>query len=215
MRLRLSILAFMERIGILGGTFDPIHLGHIIPAQYVFNHLHLDLLLLVPTAAPVHRPMHIPAAPEHRLRMCRLAAASLPNFSVSGIETDRADPSYTVLTLRHFADTLPTGTRFFLIVGEDNLPTLHTWRNIDEILRLATIAVIPRLTSVAMDPLHLTEAIGRAAVDNILQNRVPSPLVNISSTEIRRLVLEGKSIEGLVPGSVAQYIAAFGLYTSR
>jgi len=202
----------MDRIGILGGTFDPIHLGHLIPAAYACNHLRLDRLILVPSAAPVHRPRHAPAAGDHRLRMCRLAAASLPPFQVSDAEVSRAEPSYTILTLRHMAATLGAGAELVLLVGEDNLPTLHTWRAIEEILDLARLAVLPRPATGPPDLGPLRAAIGEPALDEILGRRVPAPMIPISGTDIRGRVRAGQPIAGLVPASVAAYIAATGIY---
>jgi nicotinate-nucleotide adenylyltransferase len=202
----------MMRIGILGGTFDPVHLGHLIPAQYALEHLALDRLLLVPSAAPVHRPLHAPAAPEHRLRMCELAAASLPHFEASDIETRRTEPSFTVLTLEHFTRTMPAGSRLYLLVGEDNVPLLHTWRDIRRIAQLADISVLPRPCEGAADTAALEAILGPAAVRNILSRWIPSPRIPISATEIRRRVRDGLSIDGLVPAAVAAYIAEYGLY---
>jgi nicotinate-nucleotide adenylyltransferase len=203
----------MERIGILGGTFDPIHLGHLVPAEYAVHYLHLDRLLLIPSAAPVHRPRHVPAGPEHRLRMCRLAAASLPGFSVSDLEVSRSEPSYTVFTLRYLADMLPPGAELVLLIGEDNLTALHTWHRLEEILTLAQVAILPRPVPAApSDYARLEAALGATAVRGILGRRVPAPLVRISATDIRHKVAQGLSIRGLAPASVCEYIAEAGLY---
>jgi nicotinate-nucleotide adenylyltransferase len=202
----------MQRIGILGGTFDPVHLGHLIPAQYALEHLGLDRLLLVPAAAPVHRPLHVPASPGHRLRMCRLAAAAIPHFEASDIEARRTEPSFTVLTLEHFTRTMPAGTRIYLLVGEDNLPLLHTWHEIRRIAELAEIAILPRPCEGEPDASALESLLGAPAVRDILARWVPGPRIPVSATEIRRRVHEGQSIAGLVPASVAAYIAEKRLY---
>ena len=133
-----------ERIGILGGTFDPVHLGHLIPAMYAVGHLGLERLYLVPSAAPVHRPLHEPAPAEDRLRMCELAAGNLARFRVSDVEVRRAEPSYTVLTLEHFRKTLGPAIDLVLLLGEDNLPLLHTWHRAADLPRLARLAILPR-----------------------------------------------------------------------
>lgn len=202
----------MKRIGILGGTFDPVHLGHLVPAQYASNFLGLDSLLLVPSASPVHRPRHVPASAQDRVAMCRLATASLPGFDVSEIETARHDPSYTVLTLRSLRATLGPAADLVLLVGDDNLPLLHTWWHAREVIDLATIAVLPRPVAAAPDLAALREAFGHPAVDAILARRVPAPLVAISGTDIRNRVRSGLPITGLVPKPVAAYIAANMLY---
>jgi nicotinate-nucleotide adenylyltransferase len=202
----------MKRIGILGGTFDPIHLGHLVPAQYAFGFLDLDSLLLIPSALPVHRPGHIPASPKHRVAMCRLAAASLPGFEVSEIETGRVEPSYTALTLRALRGALGPQTELVLLVGEDNFPLLHTWWHAKEILALATVAVFPRPVAGAADLAPLRAKLGRSAVDSILARPILGPLVPISATDVRNRLRAGLSITGLVPKSVADYIAANRLY---
>jgi len=203
-----------KRIGILGGTFDPVHLGHLVPAEYAFDHLKLDSLLLVPAGSPVHRPRQILAPAEHRLRMCRLAVEPLPGFGVSDIEITRSEPSYTVLTLEHFRKTLGPDADLFLLAGDDNLPLLHTWRRLPDILALATVVLLPRPSVPNPDLGPLRKVVGPERLKHLLANRVPGPLVPISATDIRRRVAAGKSIRGLVPASVADYIASRGLYRS-
>ena len=200
------------RIGILGGTFDPIHLGHIIPAEYAFNHLRLDRLLVVPSGPPIHRPRHAPAAAEHRLAMCRLACAALPSFEVSDVEVVRAEPSYTVLTLEHFRRAFGTAAELFLLVGEDNLALLHTWHRMRDVLKLCSVVPLRRPGGFSRRLDGLREIVGDDGIGEILGRLVPGPLVAISGPEVRRLVSEGKSIKGLVPESVAEYITSHGLY---
>jgi len=202
----------MTRIGIFGGTFDPIHLGHLIPAEYACNYLALDRLILIPSATPVHRPQHTPAPGEHRVRMCELAAASLAGFSVSDMEIRRTEPSYTVVTLRALRETFGKTAELVLLLGEDNLPTLHTWLHAEEIIKLATIATLPRPSSTTYDLADLRASFGERQVAAILGRRVPAPLIPISSTQIRVRIRAGQSISGLVPTSVADYIAITGLY---
>jgi nicotinate-nucleotide adenylyltransferase len=203
----------MNRIGILGGTFDPIHLGHLVPAQFAKEYLNLDRLILVPSATPVHRPRATRASAADRLAMCHLAAATMPGFEVSDLEVSRQEPSYTILTLRHFAKTLPLGTELVLLVGEDNLSTLHTWKEVLEILSLATIAILPRPGANSQDLAALTKAIGGDRTFKILAQRVPGPMLPISATDIRARLSRGESIDGMVPAPVADYIADHNLYS--
>lgn len=204
-----------ERVAILGGTFDPIHLGHLIAAQYAFHHLRADRLVLVPSGAPVHRPRHRPADAQHRLRMCELAVRSLPPFTVSDAEVARAEPSFTVITLRRLAATFAPDTTLFLLVGEDNVPLLHTWKDYREILRLSSIVPMPRPVDRRADIGPLCDAVGPATVDAILARRVAAPLVPLSSTDLRARIRSGASVAGLVPSSVAAYIAANALYAAK
>jgi nicotinate-nucleotide adenylyltransferase len=124
----------------------------------------------------------------------------------------RAEPSYTVFTLQHFTAALPSGTKIILLVGEDNLPQLQTWYDLGRIMSLAEIAVMPRPGGGPYDTRALVAAIGAETVDEILARRVPSPLIGISASEIRRRARDGLPIEGLVPSSVAGYIRSQGLY---
>jgi len=202
----------MHRIGLLGGTFDPIHLGHLIPAFYAFNHLCLDRLLLIPSASPVHRPGHVPASAADRLHMCRLAAASAPGLEASAMEIDRPEPSYTVLTLRQLRSALGEGPELVLLLGEDNLPLLDAWREVSAIFRLATVAVMPRPGCRVGDLQRLRAAVGDEAVEGMLARRAPGPPIPISATAVRGRVAAGESIRGLVPASVAAYIEEAGLY---
>jgi len=202
----------MERIGILGGTFDPIHLGHLVPSQYALDHLRLDGVVLIPSAAPVHRPHHVPASDADRLQMCQLAAAGIPHFTVSDLEITRTEPSYTVLTLQRLHQDFP-GAVLVLLVGEDNLPTFHTWHKVSEIVALATVAILPRPGAGPPDIAALEAAIGKAAVRDILARRVPGPLVPISATDIRRRVMSGLPIRGLVPATDARHISEKHLYS--
>ncbi len=202
-----------ERVGILGGTFDPIHYGHLIPAEYAFDHLGLDRLLVIPAADPVHRPRHRPAAAEHRLAMCRLAAGPIPGFEVSDIEIARPEPSYTVLTLEELRRRPGPDASLFLLIGDDNLPSLHTWYRVRDIVRLATVAPLPRGGTDLPDELpELADAIGQAEAEAIRRRRVPGPALAVSGTEIRRRVAAGEPIDGLVPEAVATYVAEHGLY---
>ncbi len=201
-----------QRIGILGGTFDPVHYGHVIPAQYAFNEWRLDRLLLVPADSPVHRPRHEPAPAEDRLRMCELAAAPLPRFEVSDVEVARPEPSYTVLTLQDFRERFGPEAELVVLVGEDNLPQLHTWRRIGEVLDLATVVPLPRPVDEQIDLGPLRDHLGEEVVDELLARRVHAPLVPISGTRIRRLRAAGEQITGLVPEAVERYITTRGLY---
>ncbi|MGB2613331.1 MAG: nicotinate (nicotinamide) nucleotide adenylyltransferase [Phycisphaerae bacterium] len=210
-----------ERVGILGGTFDPIHLGHLIPAMYALEHLHLDRLYLIPSAAPVHRPLHTPAPADDRLRMCRLAVQHLPRFAVSDLELRRPEPSYTVLTLEHFHSRLGPADSLFLLVGEDNLPLLSTWHRAADLPRLARLAVLPRPKKGTGSFSGRSEKVpvpffsGRAGLGEGGPKSpipIPSPLVPISGTDIRRLLRAGQDAAGLLPASVAAYIRDHGLY---
>jgi nicotinate-nucleotide adenylyltransferase len=218
------------RIGILGGTFDPPHIGHILAASDAHEALNLDGVLFIPAA---QQPLkaHLPNGPAgqqstrasapDRLEMVRLAIADDSRFTVSAIEIERGGLSYTIDTLRELARSSPGDTRF-LLVGADVLATFAQWRQPEEILQLATLAVFTRTVSdvgvagasggrdQASLAVRWKATHGRAAGHEpvFLESR----RVDVSSTEVRARVAAGRSIHGFVPDAVANYIATHRLY---
>ena len=184
------------KTGILGGTFDPIHLGHLAAARAAMDCAHLDRVLLVPTGVPPHRPPTVADA-DDRLEMCRLAVAGEKRFEVSDLELRRPGPSYTVDTLRELHRSYP-GEELFLVLGWDAARLLETWHEPAEVRRLARVVVVTRPGSGA--PATTTE---------ILCER-PTP--NISGSELRRAIARGDDVSDRLPGAVAAYIAQRGLY---
>jgi len=214
------------RLGILGGTFDPPHVGHLLAASDAFEALELDRLLFVPAA---QQPLktHLPNAPAgtrrdrapapDRLEMVRLAIASDPRFELSAIEIERGGLSYTIDTLSELAERSPGDLRF-LLVGADVLGTFAQWRQPDRILELATLAIFTRATGDNEDAqaswsqlcAEWRETRGKAPrhAPFFLESR----RVDVSSTEVRSRVAAGLSIHGFVPDAVAAYITERGLY---
>jgi nicotinate-nucleotide adenylyltransferase len=184
------------KTGILGGTFDPIHLGHLAAARAAMDCAHLDRVLLVPTGVPPHRPPTVADA-DDRLEMCRLAVAGDKRFEVSDLELRREGPSYTVDTLRELHRLYP-GEELFLVLGWDAARLLETWREPAEVRRLARVVVVTRPGSGA--PATTTE---------ILCER-PTP--NISGSELRRAIARGDDVSDRLPEPVSAYIAQRGLY---
>lgn len=199
-------------IGILGGTFNPIHLAHLIIAESVREHYRLQKVLFIPSARPPHKtdPDILPAS--HRVELVRLAIADNPDFELSDIEVKRQGRSYSVETLRSLraADTQPTN--YFFMIGSDSVPELCTWKNIEELARLCTFVVVPRpgwtLDRFAGTDLGLPDWLAKGVLSEV----VPAPLVAISSTEIRHRVRTEKSIRYLVPKAVEEYITQHNLY---
>lgn len=189
-----------ERLGILGGTFDPVHIGHVLLAQAVREHLNLHRVVFVPAADPPHK-CDLVASAEHRFEMVRLAVEGLNGFEVSRVELDRAGPSYTVDTLgwfrQHHADS-----QLFLIIGADNIADLATWYNPEAILELATVVSGSRQS----------DATATRFSDRI--QRVPTPVYDISSTIIRQRLHQNLPVRYLIPEAVEQYLANHGLYAS-
>ena len=187
------------RTGVFGGAFDPPHVGHLIAASDACRILRLDVLLLVPSAVHPfkHGRMRTPA--ETRLEMLRAATEGDERLVPDALELERPGPSYTVDTLRELRRRDPEGELFFL-TGADNLRELPSWREPDEILRLATLAVLSR------------EGEGAAGLPGVPSVAVPVTRVDVSATEVRRRVAAGEPIRYLVPEPVRAIIEREGLY---
>jgi nicotinate-nucleotide adenylyltransferase len=195
-----------ERIGVLGGTFDPIHIGHLAAAEAAIDCARLDRVIFVPAAQPPHRPPAVAPA-QQRLEMCRLATAGEGRFAVSDLELNRAGPSYTVDTLSEVRRQHPSD-EIFLILGWDAARLFPTWRRPVEVRSLASIVVVGRPGSRAPRQADL-KAIGLGG-EGVVLCLEPTP--DISASEIRRVTEAGESIAGKVPAAVERYIAAHRLY---
>ncbi|HMP76070.1 MAG TPA: nicotinate-nucleotide adenylyltransferase [Kiritimatiellia bacterium] len=203
-----------ERIGIFGGSFNPVHLGHLIVAQDALEHMGLTRLVFLPAAQPPHKPAAPLAAASHRLEMLRLATADDPRFEVSDDEVTRGGVSYTVDTLRRFRERYPAATLYFLI-GGDSLLELHTWREVGTVLQLAEIVTVVR-PGASMDRLDATVLrLPDPWPARLTANLVAGHRIDISSTDIRNRVNRKRPIRYLVPDAVARYIAAHQLYSSQ
>lgn len=195
------------RLGVLGGTFDPPHAGHLMAAVDAFEALALDRLLIVPAAAqPLKTGSPAGASPAQRLDMVRLAFADDPRFEVTAMEIDRGGLSYTVDTLEAVSAANP-GCELVLVAGMDALATFDRWKNPARILELARIAAVHRYVATA-------ESTGdRPRVPNGVIP-VAARRVDVSSSEIRSRLRAGKSIRGFVAESVERYISAGKLYVA-
>ncbi|HEY5219517.1 MAG TPA: nicotinate-nucleotide adenylyltransferase [Gemmatimonadaceae bacterium] len=191
------------RLGILGGSFDPPHVGHLLAASDAYDELRLDRLVFVPAAAQPLKVGKMVATADQRLAMVHLAVDGDPRFSVSAVEIERKGLSYTVDTLGQFADKYP-GAELYFLIGADSLATLGQWREPDRIAQLARLAVMQR---VGEPTANAPAEVPAAAVV-----KLPTRLVDVSSTTIRERVRLGKPIRGFVSEAVADYIAAAGLY---
>ncbi len=194
------------RLGLYGGTFDPIHLGHLILAEQCREACGLDRVWLVVAGSPPHKPGgRTPVG--HRLEMVRIAIAGHPAFAASDIEANRPGPHYSVETLEAIRRDHPDDELFFLI-GADSLADLPTWREPERIARLATIVVVNRPGIEEVDPARLPD-FGTGALPLAW---VSIPPVGIASSDLRRRMADGRSIRYMVPRGVEAYIEAHGLY---
>lgn len=199
----------MKKMGLFGGSFDPIHQGHMDMALRLAQRLELDGVVLMPTFVPPHKIRRSMAAPEHRLAMCRLAAQSHPILQVSDMELKREGASFTVDTLSALCQQYPD-TQWHLITGADMFTTLRTWHRFDTIARMAVLCTIPRFGT---DNTQLLEYAAAMQADGIRCFVDEQPVMDVSSTQIRQLAAQGASIKGLVPDSIDEYIRAHRLYT--
>lgn len=190
------------RIGIFGGTFDPIHIGHLLVAEQAREAVGLDEVWFVPNASPPHKDSPVSAA-QHRVRMVELAIDDHPCFRLSRVELDRPGPSYTVDTVKDLKNAHPL-THFFLIVGGDMVNDLPRWYKIEEILQVVRIVGLQRPgVTVGNLPSYITNRL------ILVKDAVT---VDLSSTEIRKRAAVGKSIRYLVPEKVRRYIEENRLY---
>jgi nicotinate-nucleotide adenylyltransferase len=197
----------LARFGILGGTFNPPHVGHLVCALDALDQLELDAVVLMPVHTPPHKEAELDPGGEARLRMCELAVAGEEHLRASRLELDRAGPSWTVDTLRAIHATSP-GDELTFIVGGDQAHGLPTWREPEAVLSLATLAVAER-AGVRRD--HVRARLdGLAGADRVVFFDMPR--IDISSSEIRRRVGERRPIRHLVPDAVATYITEERLY---
>jgi nicotinate-nucleotide adenylyltransferase len=198
------------RVGILGGAFNPPHIGHLVGAQEALVQLELERVVFMPVGEAPHRELEDDPGPQARLEMVELAIADDPRFAVSRLEIDRTGPSYTADTLRRLRDRAPDD-ELFLILGGDQAAALPAWREPDAVLSLATVAVVER-TNWSRNAIGIKVA-RLPGAERI--RYLDMPVMQVSSSAIRRRVGQGRPIHYLVPDKVVSYIEAHGLYGAR
>lgn len=196
--------------GVFGGTFDPIHLGHLLVAELAREQLGLARVLFLPAARSPHKAGQVPAADHHRRAMVELAIADHPVFALSTVDLDRSAPSYTIDSLALLRAAAPDVAEWVLILGGDSLLGLSAWREPAQIAAQAALAVFDRPGA----PLDLEALELRRPYLAGRVRRIEGPRLEISATGIRRRQAEGRTIRYQVPESVRAYIAANGLYAA-
>jgi len=194
------------RLGLLGGTFDPFHNGHLAAAVAAIQCAELERVVFIPASEPPHRPPAV-AKPEQRMEMAKLGTAGELRFMVSDVELKREGPSYTVDTLKHIHEHRPED-ELFLILGWDAARLFSTWHRPEEVQELATIIVVARPGSEAPREEDL-KGVGLAKATVVLCQH-PTP--DVSASDVRKAVAAGEPITGKVPVAVERYIASHGLY---
>ena len=191
----------VQRVGIMGGTFDPIHHGHLVAASEVAERFNLDEVVFVPTGAPWQKAGNDVSPAEHRYLMTVIATASNPRFWVSRVDIDRPGPTYTIDTIRDIAALYP-GAELYFITGADALAQILSWKEAKEALRLAHFIGVTRPGYILSDAHLPTDSV----------TLVDVPAMAISSSAVRARVREGHPVWYLVPDGVVQYIAKHHLY---
>lgn len=196
------------RLGIYGGTFDPVHFGHLLLAEQCREQLELDAVWLMPAAAPPHKPSAAISEAKHRLAMLELATAGHPALQVSRLELDRGGASYTVETLEAVRAEEPT-RELYLLIGADSLADLPTWRSPQRILELATVAAVNRGRT-PPDVAAVAGPLGARATGRIVV--VSMPAIDLSASDLRQRAAAGRSLRYMTPRAVEEYIYEHGLY---
>ena len=202
----------MAKVLLFGGSFDPIHLGHLIVSRFAAEALGIERVMLIPGASPPHKQAHRLGPPEERLAMCRLAVADDPGFAVSDWEVGQKGPNYTLLTVRHFLAELGADAQVHWLIGMDSLPELGTWYRVAELVESCTIVTAARPGYDDPDLSRLTGVLSPAQIEGLKRNILESPRIDISATEIRARVRADRSIRYLVPERVRRHILESGLY---
>ena len=200
----MSPVSERKRLGVMGGTFDPIHHGHLVAASEVQFWFHLDEVVFVPTGQPWQKSDEKVSSAEDRYLMTVIATASNPHFSVSRVDIDRPGPTYTVDTLRDLRSLRGPGWELFFITGADALEQILSWRDLDELFELAHFVGCNR-------PGH---TLSDAGLPEGKVTLVEVPALAISSTECRQRISDGEPIWYLVPDGIVQYITKRQLYTA-
>ncbi|MBR6728185.1 MAG: nicotinate (nicotinamide) nucleotide adenylyltransferase [Clostridia bacterium] len=197
------------RIGIYGGTFGPVHKGHVAAAEAFIRQMELDLLYVIPAGIPPHKQIDAADDPAHRLAMCELAFGGMKNVIVSDMEIERAGKSFTVDTLRAL---YAEDRRLFLLMGTDMVLTLDQWREPEEIFRLCYPIYIRRENDPILEGQIIKKNEQYLKSYGKIARRLVADVIELSSTEIRDRVGRGEEIDSLVPSAIAAYIREKGLY---
>lgn len=200
-----------RRIGIFGGSFDPVHQGHLLIAEQFAEDMKLDLVKFIPAKVSPFKLGYTPTSDKHRLEMLRLAVGSNPRFEVDALELDRGGVSYTIDTVNALRGVEPDA-EYYMLIGADSLKDFKKWKSPEELLVSVSLVVARRGGEAPPQWSELSGLASREVIEGIQKRALDLPAMELSSTDIRRRVAQRRSIRYLVPSSVEVYIHSHGLY---
>ena len=202
------------KIGLFGGTFDPVHIGHLVLAENVRELFSLDKVVLIPNASPPHKNLKRVTPARLRMKMLRSAVQGNPHFEVSSVELDRAKPSYTLETIKEFRKRYSKNALYF-IVGSDSIFEMHSWYKVDELVKLCRFVFVFRPGFLIRDQSAQDLKLSTGTFRILTQNAVQMNPVGLSSSEIRKRVSQGRSVRYLLPEKVNRFILRHELYQEK
>lgn len=197
------------RLGIMGGTFDPIHMGHLVCAEQARDALKLDGVVFMPAGNPVFKKHIEVSDARHRVAMCQAAVCDNPHFDVSTLEVDRGGDTYTVDTLEALRAHFPKNVKLYFIAGADAIATLPEWRDARHLSHLASFVGLNRPRSANLQNPQVAAKLRSAGFRTLF---VEAPLFELSSSDIRKRIVGNRSVRYLIPPAVLEYIDSVGLY---
>ena len=203
-----------EKIVVFGGTFDPVHIGHIEVAQVAAEKIGAKKVVLVPARRSPHKQYRPIASDKDRIAMLKLSVIDKNLFQISPIELNRAEPSYTIDTIRHFKQQFGDDCELYWLIGADMLESLPKWHKIDEILNECSICVMNRGGFKKPDFNSLASGLSIENIEKLRKNIIETPMINISGTEIRRKILDDKDVSKYLHPEVLNYIKSHRLYAA-
>lgn len=203
-----------QRIGLLGGTFDPIHFGHLLLAVHSYEELNLDRVMFIPSRQPPHKSETVAKATD-RLEMVRLALADDARFLVCDCELGRSEPSYTIDTVGQLQSSLGPDAHLLWLIGSDMVADLPSWHKISELLELIEIVVVGRAGQTEPNYSLLEPTLTAQQIGRIRTQSINLPLIDISSTMIRKRIAAGQSVHYMLPTAVEEYITKHKLYQPK
>jgi len=201
-----------EKIILFGGTFDPVHIGHIEVASSAARTIGASTVFLIPARRSPHKQNRPLAADDDRIAMLKLAVEGNSLFQISPVELNRAEPSFTIDTIRYFKQKFGAERLFYWLIGADMLKDFPKWYKIDELLRECTVCVMNRGGFDSPDFQSFAAQLGSEAVEKLRQNQIETPMINISSTVIRQRLLTGQDVSEMINPAVLKYIQKHKLY---